>query len=94
MELTLPNAGDWQRRTYAVEIKRRYSAQTRTERKEIARWLLDEFFESVDVRALSYDGNAAYTYAILEAQNPAVGPRGTKFDITWSYGTDNRKQRR
>ena len=94
MELTLGNEGDWQRRTYAVDITRRYTATTRTERKDTARWLLDEFFESTDVRALSYRNGAKFTRVILDASDPSVGPRGTRFDVTWSYGTDNRKHRR
>jgi len=92
---TLTTAGDYNRRTYATTTQRGYSITTRKEPKAIVRWLCDEVIESPDVRAQIYNGDVdAYTYVIFGNEKVGMGYRASRLELEWSYGVDNRKQRR
>lgn len=87
--------GDYQRRTYRTEPVRSYSATTRSESRSVARWLMDEFLESPDVRTVIYDHDETiYTRVILETDSAKVGARAARIPFAWSLGVDNVKQRR
>lgn len=92
---TLTVAGDYNRRTYAVEPEADFSVVMRKEPKEIIRWFSDEILKSPDVRLRIYDGDvAAYTPVIFDTSKVDLGSRGARIELEWSLGVDNRKQRR
>ena len=95
MARTITVAGDYQRRTYATEPLAVYEQTTRKEGIEAARWILDELLASPDVRIQVYDGDQpAYTRVIMETDKAGAGVRAAKFDLSWTLGTDNQRQRR
>lgn len=95
MARTLTVAGDYQRRTYATEPLAIYEQTTRKEGKETARWIVDELLSSPDVRIQQYDGDTpAYTRVIFGTDKADAGVRAERFDLTWTLGTDNQRQRR
>lgn len=95
MSRTITTAGDHQRRTYASDPLAIYSQTTRKEGQDTARWILDELLSSPDVRVQIYDGaNPAYTRIIFDTNKADAGIRASKFDLSWTMGTDNQRQRR
>ena len=92
---TLGVGGDYNRRTYATAVTASYEQDTRTERKEKARWILDELLTSPDVRLQIYNGDSpAYTHVILDTDKGDAGIRGQRYRMRWSLGVDNVRARR
>lgn len=95
MSRTITVAGDHNRRTYATEPGAVYEQSTRKEGIDTARWILDELLSSPDVRIQVYNGDQpAYTRVIFETNKADAGERASKFDLSWTLGVDNQRQRR
>ena len=95
MARTLGVVGDYNRRTYASEPVATFAQSTRTESKEVARWIMDELLSSPDVRIQIYNGNrASYTYIIFDTDKAGGSTRSARFNLAWSQGVDNIRQTR
>ena len=88
--------GDWQRRTFAVDIDRVYTASTKTIRLPMLTYLAEDLYESADVRLFRYDEETGpvWTWVIPTSNEVNIPVKSGRLSLEYQLGIDETKQRR